>query len=542
MNKLILLLSCTFLFSLSLTAQSTFWVVKGGSANEFNPSLDTLPGGNIVLAYTTLSTVSGVSDIVFEVWPKAASSPSTEVMIGSSQTELLHNMKEYRGELYLIGQGVNSAVSGNSRPMMLRIDSTGSVLSSFLSHHPSLGGNYGAFYDAVFQEDTVFLGGLARGGNEDLIFSRYNLNTSSQVSSNNWHIYQTERLRGLVLAPDGRHIFGASYSYSVSKPIRPVFLIIDPVTGTPSHKFQYSLSGGGSFSQVMMAGNDSIDVVGWGTSGFLIRMDTLGNPGIGKRFTGSGGATIAFTRMAAHKGKIYLCGRANNESLGNGQNDGILVCLDSAYNLLWAKVYGGSGNEYLSDLQISGNHIYLSGLTNTSGMGGDDIMLIKTDLNGNVAGSSACYAAIDLTASVTLTSFPMTKSLLSSLTIYAPNSEYSYAATDQPATGIFNDACSVLEANNPGITESAETENPILRIFPNPFNNQFQFAVSQSGTLRYELYSLNGVRIIEGGKNLESGEIWTVNSEAVPPGNYIMKYSISNPEIIHHGTVRLLKP
>lgn len=540
MNKLIVFISFLIVFPASVMSQGTFWIVKGGTGNETDVSLDTLPGGNIVMAYTTKSTASGVADIVFEVWPKTANSPSVEVMIGTSVAELLHNIKQYNGDLYLLGRG--QLISSQTRPLMLKIDSTGSVLSSYLTHHSSHGGNYGYFSSAIFQEDTVYLGGMANGGNEDLIFSRYNLNTSSQISSNNWHVYQTERLNDLILGNRGRRIYGASYSYSVSRQIKPIFLIIDPATGTPANKYIYNVSGGGSFSQMMMAGNDSIDVLGWSSSGFLVRLDTLGVPGIGKRVNGSGGATISLARMTAHEGKIYLCGTVNNESLGNGQNDGILICLDSAHNLLWAKVYGGSGDESITDLQISGNHIYLSGLTNTSGMGGNDIMLIKTDMNGNVAGTSACYAAIDLTGSVSMTNFSITRSSLSSLTIKASNSGYPYAAIDQPATGIFNDACSVLEANHTSQTESHEIEKPTLNIFPNPFQDQLQFVVNETGTVRFELYTLNGTRVSQGEKRLEAGESWMIRSEDLPAGNYMVKYTISNPEIIHRGTRHLLKP
>lgn len=539
MNKLIVLISFLVIFPSSMMSQGTFWIVKGGIGNELAPSLDTLPGGNVAMAYGTTSTSSGVHDIVFEVWPKTANSPSVEVMIGTSFAELLHNIKQYNGDLYLLGRG--QLISSQTRPLMLKIDSTGSVLSSYLTHHSSHGGNYGYFSSAIFQEDTVYLGGMANGGNEDLIFSRYNLNTSSQISSNNWHVYQTERLRDLILGNRGRRIYGASYSYSGSLEIKPIFLIIDPATGAPANKYIYNVSGGGSFSQMMMAGNDSIDVLGWSSSGFLVRLDTLGVPGIGKRFNGSGGATISLTRMTAHEGKIYLCGTVNNESLGNGQNDGILICLDSAHNLLWAKVYGGSGDESITDLQISGNHIYLSGLTNTSGMGGNDIMLIKTDMNGNVAGTSACYAAIDLTGSVSITNFSITRSSLSSFTIESSNSGYTYAAVDQPATGIFNDACSVLKTKHTSQTESLEVERPVLDMFPNPFQNQLQFVVNEPGTLQFELYTLNGIKVTQGEKYLEAGEHWTVAMEEMAAGNYMMKYSITNPEIIHRGTRRLLK-
>lgn len=137
MNKLIIFIPLFIVFSPSVMPQSTFWINKGGTGNETDVSLDTLPGGNIVMAYTTTSTASGVADFGFEVWPKGTNSPGVETQIRTSAIELLQNIKQDKGDIYLLGRGLNPSVSAQNRPLMLKIGSTASVLSSFFSHHAS---------------------------------------------------------------------------------------------------------------------------------------------------------------------------------------------------------------------------------------------------------------------------------------------------------------------------------------------------------------------------------------------------------------------
>ena len=58
------------------------------------------------------------------------------------------------------------------------------------------------------------------------------------------------------------------------------------------------------------------------------------------------------------------------------------MSLDSVGNVLWAKLYGGSGNEQITDVQVTTDGFYVTGKTNSSSQGGYDAMLLKTDFNG----------------------------------------------------------------------------------------------------------------------------------------------------------------
>jgi len=75
---------------------------------------------------------------------------------------------------------------------------------------------------------------------------------------------------------------------------------------------------------------------------------------------------------------------SGTSSFGISQ-DCLLMRTDALGNVIWSKSYGGSGIEhfYSSNFLSDGNLISV-GTTNSFGSGSDDMIFIKTDLNGNV--------------------------------------------------------------------------------------------------------------------------------------------------------------
>ena len=72
------------------------------------------------------------------------------------------------------------------------------------------------------------------------------------------------------------------------------------------------------------------------------------------------------------------------DSFGAGNFDFWLVKTDSAGNQQWNKTYGGTNDDdALSIAQTSDGGYALAGYTNSSGAGGDDCWLVKTDYAGN---------------------------------------------------------------------------------------------------------------------------------------------------------------
>lgn len=72
-------------------------------------------------------------------------------------------------------------------------------------------------------------------------------------------------------------------------------------------------------------------------------------------------------------------------SFGAGESDVYLVKTDADGNLLWTKTYGGASNDVGYSVQVTSDNGYIiAGYTESSGEGGQDVYLIKTDESGYI--------------------------------------------------------------------------------------------------------------------------------------------------------------
>ncbi len=86
---------------------------------------------------------------------------------------------------------------------------------------------------------------------------------------------------------------------------------------------------------------------------------------------------------AAPDGGVYAAGRS--ASGGAGNDDGWVVRLDVAGNLLWQRTYGGGQNDGLSGISVMpGGGVVVAGDTYSKGKGGANLWLVGLDPAGNV--------------------------------------------------------------------------------------------------------------------------------------------------------------
>ena len=72
-------------------------------------------------------------------------------------------------------------------------------------------------------------------------------------------------------------------------------------------------------------------------------------------------------------------------SFGAGGNDVYLVKTNSSGDLVWEKTFGGTGWDSGNSVQVTGDGGYIiTGTTDSSGAGGDDVYLVKTDSSGDL--------------------------------------------------------------------------------------------------------------------------------------------------------------
>src|SRR6266850_3383422 len=82
-------------------------------------------------------------------------------------------------------------------------------------------------------------------------------------------------------------------------------------------------------------------------------------------------------------GNTYVTGRT--ESFGQGNGDVLLLNYDARGNLVWARTWGGSGDEAGYGVAVDqAGGIYVAGRTSSFGSGWFDALLLKFDSSGTL--------------------------------------------------------------------------------------------------------------------------------------------------------------
>ncbi|MGZ3918932.1 MAG: T9SS type A sorting domain-containing protein [Bacteroidia bacterium] len=137
----------------------------------------------------------------------------------------------------------------------------------------------------------------------------------------------------------------------------------------------------------------------FGTMGgfYAIKTNAFGDTIWTKGYGGNGNSFCYSVEQTLDGG--YILG-GETECFGAGLSDGLAIKLNSAGDTMWARTYGGAGSDFLNCIkQLPGGGYILAGYTDSYGAGGTDVLLIKTDSNGNILWSNTYGGAGDDEAS-----------------------------------------------------------------------------------------------------------------------------------------------
>jgi len=114
---------------------------------------------------------------------------------------------------------------------------------------------------------------------------------------------------------------------------------------------------------------------------FLIKTDAFGNIQWAKTYGGTNIDAVSSFQQTSDGGYIVA---GWTSSFGAGNFDIFLIKTDASGNIIWAKTYGETDDDWASSVQQTSDGGYIvAGVTLSFGAGGD-IFLIKTDANGNL--------------------------------------------------------------------------------------------------------------------------------------------------------------
>ena len=117
---------------------------------------------------------------------------------------------------------------------------------------------------------------------------------------------------------------------------------------------------------------------------FLIKTDENGNVEWAKTYGGTDDEWSFFVHVQQTTGGGYIVA-GSTFSFGAGATDFFLIKTDASGDVQWAKTYGGTDYDLASSVQQTSDGGYIvAGYTRSFGAGMWDIFLIKTDENGNL--------------------------------------------------------------------------------------------------------------------------------------------------------------
>lgn len=131
---------------------------------------------------------------------------------------------------------------------------------------------------------------------------------------------------------------------------------------------------------LFLAGSTQAPSSGADDDVWVVKLDFEGNVLWSVTFGGSSD-DFAWSVCSTDDGGCVVCGAT--ASVGAGGKDGFVTKLDSDGNIVWQKVYGGSGDDQLQDIKKVSDGFILCGTTYSFGSGGY-AWLLKIDSSGNV--------------------------------------------------------------------------------------------------------------------------------------------------------------
>jgi hypothetical protein len=212
---------------------------------------------------------------------------------------------------------------------------------------------------------------------------------------------------------------------------------------------------------------------------FLIKTDANGNVQWAKTYFGGWPESVRQTSDGGYilSGYIYIGPWPNY--------DIFLIKTYANGNVQWAKIYGGTYYDVASSVQQTSDGGYIVvGTTESFGVGSADILLIKTDANGNI-GSCGIVRNVTPpvnTVSPTVTTLPL-YAYSPSLGVTSPSPNFT------PITPAVTAPCPLSDDNELGISESCKPVSGLIT----PYKGGIK--VSGSGEFEVKVYNVSGVMV-----------------------------------------------
>ncbi len=287
---------------------------------------------------------------------------------------------------------------------------------------------------------------------------------------------------------DGGYIV-AGWTYSFGAAEKDILLIKTDANGNVQWAKTYRGTDEDWAYSVQQTSDGGYIVAGWTLSFgpnpfnfFLIKTNSSGNVQWARTYGGTNN-DYAYSVQQTSDGGYIVAGRTT--SFGAGGADFFLIKTNSSGNVQWARTYGGTGLDWARSVkQTSDGGYIVAGWTLSFGAGGWDILLIKTDANGNIG---SCGIVRNVTPTVTTPSPTVTTPSPSVYSVSPTVTSPSPTVTSPTLT--VTAPCPLSDDNELGISESCKPVSSIIT----PYKGGIK--VSGSGEFEVKVYNVSGVMV-----------------------------------------------
>ncbi len=309
---------------------------------------------------------------------------------GGTNEDFAYSISQTSDGGYIVAGYTNSYGSFYYDFLILKLDSSGNVVWS-----KTYGGtNYDGAYSISQTSDGGYIVAgytLSYGsGNSDFLILKLDSSGNRQWSKT-YGRSNIDFAQSISQTSDGGYIVaGNTWSYGSGS---SDFLILkldssgnrqwSRTYGGSNYDFAYSISQTSDGGYIVAGYTRSY---GSGYYDFLIlKLDSSGNRQWSRTYGGSN-HDIAQSISQTSDGGYIVAGYT--QSYGSGGSDFLILKLDSSGNVVWSKTYGGSNDDVpYSISQTSDGGYIVAGSTWSYGSGNNDFLILKLDSSGNVVWS-----------------------------------------------------------------------------------------------------------------------------------------------------------
>jgi len=287
---------------------------------------------------------------------------------------------------------------------------------------------------------------------------------------------------------DGGYIVaGWTWSFGGGGP--DFFLIKTDASGNVQWAKTYGGTGDDRAYSVQQTSDGGYIVAGYtyslgagGRDFFLVKTDANGNLQWAKTYGGTGIDSTISVQQTSDGGYIVA---GWTDSFGAGSWDILLIKTDANGNVQWAKTYGGTDWDFAYSVQQTSDGGYIvAGITYSFGAGGSDFFLIKTDANGNIG---SCGIVGNASPTVTTPSPTVTTPSLTVLSVSPTITSPSLTVTSPTPSS--SQVCVLSFDDNVGISESCQIASGLIT----PYKGGIK--ITKSGEFEVKVYNVSGVMV-----------------------------------------------